>query len=92
MVASSELVALASRARDASVVLKCASSDMKNACLERLEDALQANAATIMEANEVDLKRSREAALDKALLKRLDIFTRKNSETCRLLQGCTHPR
>ena len=65
----------AKRARDAATILSCASSDVKNACLEQLSKALIQETDGIVTSNAADLERGRTLNLDAPLMKRLDVST-----------------
>ena len=69
--ATSELIAKAQAAREASKRVRMLSTDQKNNALRAIADALEANCATILEANARDLEAGREAGLSEALLARL---------------------
>jgi glutamate-5-semialdehyde dehydrogenase len=58
-------------ARAASLVLATATTDVKNRALEAIADALEAGAARILPANELDLANGRENGLSTALQDRL---------------------
>ena len=62
---------LCRRAKEASHELAPLPSEVKNAALLAIADALDARAAGIMEANAGDLEEGRSAGLDAALLDRL---------------------
>jgi glutamate-5-semialdehyde dehydrogenase len=68
---TSELITKARAARAASRQLRGMSTDRKNAALEAVASALEAEQASILEANAMDMEAGREAGLTGALLDRL---------------------
>ncbi len=64
------------RARAASRQLARATTEQKNAVLMAMADALDANAATILEANRLDLEEGRANGMSAGLLDRLDLQKR----------------
>ncbi|MCY4581248.1 MAG: glutamate-5-semialdehyde dehydrogenase [Chloroflexi bacterium] len=69
--ATSELIAKAQAAREASKRVRMLSSDQKNRALRAIADALESGCAAILEANARDLEAGREAGLSEALMGRL---------------------
>lgn len=69
--ATSELIAKAQAAREASKRVRMLSTEQKNAALRAIADALEVNCPTILEANARDLEAGREAGLSEALMGRL---------------------
>lgn len=59
------------RAKEAAKTLSVASSEMKNAALAAVADALEANAQQIISANEADIENGRNAGLAESMLDRL---------------------
>ena len=68
-----QVLATARRAREAAVVLRRLTRDQKDAALLAMADALDANAASIVTANEADLVRARAAGTSEALVDRLTL-------------------
>jgi len=68
-----QVLATARRAREAAVVLRRLTRDQKDAALLAMADALDANAASIVTANETDLVRARAAGTSEALVDRLTL-------------------
>lgn len=62
---------MASQARDASIILASCDKQLKNDALERIAKAILLNKDEIIEANNIDLKRSKEEGISLPLLKRL---------------------
>ena len=67
----SELLEKAVLAKQASFKLATLPSELKNKALEAIAAALEANKASIFEANSADLQAAEEAQLDKPIIKRL---------------------
>jgi glutamate-5-semialdehyde dehydrogenase len=67
------MVGLGQRARVASRVLASASTRAKNTALEAIAQAIEASAATLAEANGLDLERGRDRAIAEPLLDRLEL-------------------
>ena len=68
---SSELIAKARAAREASKRVRMLSTERKNGALRAIADALEAHRGDILDANARDLEAGREAGLSEALLGRL---------------------
>ncbi|UPQ88541.1 glutamate-5-semialdehyde dehydrogenase [Vibrio sinaloensis] len=66
-----ELISMGKAAKEAAFQLATASTAQKNQALAIIADELQANAATILQANSKDIALGREAGLSEALLDRL---------------------
>ncbi|MBA5763339.1 glutamate-5-semialdehyde dehydrogenase [Vibrio sp. 404] len=66
-----ELINMGKAAKDAAFTLATASTAQKNQALAIIADELEANAATILVANEKDLELGRQAGLTESLLDRL---------------------
>ena len=64
---------LGQRARKASRAVGCADTKAKNAALEAIASALEANEAALLEANGKDMQAGKESGLDAALLDRLEL-------------------
>lgn len=69
--------ALTRRARESARALAAAGSAQKNAALEGIAAALEANAARLIEANARDLERARAAGTSAAMLDRLTLDARR---------------
>ena len=61
------------RARSAARAIAKASTGEKNAALFALADVIEADAAAILDANQLDLRAAREARLDEAMVERLEL-------------------
>jgi len=61
------------RARSAARAIAKASTGEKNAALFALTDVIEADAAAILDANQLDLRAAREARLDEAMVERLEL-------------------
>lgn len=58
-------------AKNAAKILSVASSDAKNAALNKIADALEENAQTIIEKNNIDIENGRNSGLSDSMLDRL---------------------
>ncbi len=67
------VVALGQAARKAAAAMACASSAAKNDALSAIAGAIEGNAETIRQANQLDLEFSRQSGLSPALLDRLEL-------------------
>ncbi len=67
------VLATARRAREAAVVLRQLTRNQKDAALEAMADALDAEAATIVRANAADVERARASGTSDALIDRLTL-------------------
>lgn len=67
------VLAAARRAREAAVVLRQLTRDQKDAALEAMADALDADAAAVVAANAEDVERARAAGTSEALIDRLTL-------------------
>ena len=68
-----EILHIAEKARQASHVLANLSTSIKNSALEGMAEALLLSAASLKEANGLDLKAAREAGLSSAMIDRLTL-------------------
>jgi glutamate-5-semialdehyde dehydrogenase len=68
-----QVLAVARRAREAAVALRQLTRNEKDAALEAMADALDADAATIVAANAADVERARAAGTSDALIDRLTL-------------------
>ena len=71
----------AQQARKASIQLAATNGETKNQALKAIADALKSRQSEIIEANQMDLKRSEQEGLDTPLLKRLK-FDEAKIEDC----------
>lgn len=80
----SEIVAIAKKAKEAAHRLSYASTELKNKALLAMADSLDANAAGILSANELDLDGGRQRGLSSAMLDRLAL---SNDRLSSIAQG-----
>jgi glutamate-5-semialdehyde dehydrogenase len=73
---------IASAAKRASIELAAAQTQLKNNALTQIIQTLKANAADIIEANEIDLENAVKADLDKPLIRRLKFDRAKIEGVC----------
>jgi len=78
-----EMQAIGRAARDAAASLREASTDQKNTALKAAADAIRANEAKILAANEIDMKAAAERNLTPALLDRLKLDTKRIEATAK---------
>lgn len=64
---------LGQQARAASRILARANTGEKNAALKAMADAIRAQAASLLKANQIDMEAGRKSGLDAALLDRLEL-------------------
>ena len=66
-----DMTELGVRAKEAERILACAGTKIKNAALQNIADALEAEADKIIKANEADIENGKENGMSEALLDRL---------------------
>ncbi|SCU80179.1 LAME_0B01904g1_1 [Lachancea meyersii CBS 8951] len=78
---STSAEATAKKARLSGNVLKTISNEKRSSLLHKIHDGLKANAASIKEANQLDLQSAEKNGLADSLYKRLDLFKGDKFET-----------
>ena len=78
---------IAKKAKSASILLGAAKTDIKNAALAQIADALKSRSAEIIAANQKDLRLAEKNKLASPLLKRLKFDEGKIADVCAGLFG-----
>ncbi|MBE0478337.1 glutamate-5-semialdehyde dehydrogenase [Candidatus Aerophobetes bacterium] len=82
-----ELLQMAKRVRQASIILANISSREKNAALEKMADELETNAEKIKKENKKDLEEAKKSGLSSALIDRLTLNEKRIADMCEALRN-----